>query len=219
VEVYLECGAKLVFACALEWPGWCRSGKSEDLALEALTRYAPRYGSVVTEAGLVFDVGPEPELVVRERLEGTTTTDFGAPAAVAGTDKEPLTQTEATRLEAILRAGWTIFDRVVAIAPAELRKGVRGGGRERDAIADHVVAAEYAYARKLDLRDFRRPPGGDAEALGAMRNAIAERLTGGADDSPWPRRYAARRLTWHVLDHAWEIEDRSAPAPFEGGAP
>jgi hypothetical protein len=27
----------------------------------------------------------------------------------------------------------------------------------------------------------------------------------------WPPRYAARRIAWHALDHAWEIEDRSEP--------
>jgi hypothetical protein len=24
----------------------------------------------------------------------------------------------------------------------------------------------------------------------------------------WPARYFVRRTAWHVLDHAWEIEDR-----------
>ena len=24
----------------------------------------------------------------------------------------------------------------------------------------------------------------------------------------WPARYFVRRLAWHILDHAWEIEDR-----------
>ncbi len=27
----------------------------------------------------------------------------------------------------------------------------------------------------------------------------------------WPPRYAARRMAWHVLDHLWEIEDKSGP--------
>jgi hypothetical protein len=27
----------------------------------------------------------------------------------------------------------------------------------------------------------------------------------------WPQPYAARRIAWHVLDHAWEIEDRTDP--------
>jgi len=30
-----------------------------------------------------------------------------------------------------------------------------------------------------------------------------------APDRSWPPRYAARRIAWHALDHAWEIEDRS----------
>ena len=28
-DVYLELGTKRVFACALEWPGWCRGGRDE----------------------------------------------------------------------------------------------------------------------------------------------------------------------------------------------
>jgi hypothetical protein len=28
------------------------------------------------------------------------------------------------------------------------------------------------------------------------------------DNSRWPPRYVVRRAAWHVLDHAWEIEDR-----------
>jgi hypothetical protein len=25
----------------------------------------------------------------------------------------------------------------------------------------------------------------------------------------WLPRYAARRIAWHVLDHAWEMQDRT----------
>ena len=31
------------------------------------------------------------------------------------------------------------------------------------------------------------------------------------DEAPqrkWPPRYTIRRITWHVLDHAWEMQDR-----------
>ncbi len=58
--VYLELGAKRVFACTLDWPVWCRSGKDEDLALAALADYKPRYGRVPEVAGIPFDVGPPP---------------------------------------------------------------------------------------------------------------------------------------------------------------
>jgi len=219
VGVYLECGAKRVFACALEWPGWSRSAKTEEPALEALANYAPRYGVVAAEAGIAFDTSPDTErLDVRERLAGTATTDFGAPVVALAADAEPLSAQEAARLAALLRAAWSVLDGVVATAPAELRKGPRGGGRDRDAIRDHVAAAEYAYARRLGLRDFREPAVGDADAVAAMRSAISESLrlaSGGspAREASWLPRYAARRIAWHVLDHAWEIEDRSIPAP------
>ena len=55
--VYLELGSKRVFACTLDWPGWCRSGKTEELALEALAAYADRYAEVAKEAGIAFPPG------------------------------------------------------------------------------------------------------------------------------------------------------------------
>jgi hypothetical protein len=53
-DVYLELGAKRVFAGAIEWPGWCRSAKTEEQALEALVTYAPRYAKVVVGGGVRF---------------------------------------------------------------------------------------------------------------------------------------------------------------------
>src|SRR5215208_1546340 len=81
--VYLEVGKKRVFACALEWPGWCRSGKSEELALEALAAYAERYAAVALEAGHQFPGTPGGDFQIMERFPGSTTTDFGVPAEVA----------------------------------------------------------------------------------------------------------------------------------------
>jgi hypothetical protein len=216
VEVYLERGAKRVFACAYEWPGWCRSGKTEEMALEAMGSYADRYRIVTARAGVEFDPGPGLELQVRERLSGTTTTDFGAPAVVPAADLEPLEPRDAERLAALVKASWRILENVVSRAPSELTKGPRGGGRNRDAIVAHVVAAEYAYARKLGIREIRAPAASDSDAVEAMRREI-ERSLSRASDGPvvamanWPARYGARRIAWHVLDHAWEIEDRSHP--------
>jgi len=47
-----------------------------------------------------------------------------------------------------------------------------------------------------------------------MRNAIVDCLRNARAGEPvkdkgWLPRYAARRIAWHALDHAWEIEDRS----------
>ena len=212
--VYLEVGSKKVFACALDWPGWARAAKTEEAALDALAAYADRYRAVPAEAGVRFPTAAGDDLEVVERLPGSATTDFGAPDAKAAADAGPLTKAQADRLAALVEASWTVFDRVVAGAPAELRKGPRGGGRDRDKMVDHVLGAEVAYARTLGLK-LRQPALDDAAAIAEVRAAILQvlrRARRPAPDLPkgWPYRYAARRMAWHVLDHAWEMEDRSA---------
>jgi hypothetical protein len=215
IAVYLEVGARRVFACALDWPGWCRSGRDEERALEALAASAPRYAVAAKEAHLRFPARAGDAFDVVERIPGTATTDFGAPGEAAAADGKPLTRKQAERQAILVAASWTILDRVAAGAPAELRKGPRGGGRDRDAIVEHVSAAEFSYARKLGIR-HRQPGPGDAiaEAVAALRAAVVETLgRASAGEAPVPKgwlpRYAARRIAWHALDHAWEIEDRS----------
>lgn len=209
--VYLEIGGRRVFAAALDWPGWCRSGRNEELALEALAAYVPRYAVVAAEAGVRFPARSQPVFDVVERLPGSGATDFGVPDKVASDDGGPLARNEAERLARLVAGSWRTFDRVVAGAPAALRKGPRGGGRDRDAIVDHVLGAEASYARKLGLK-LRPPAAGDGGAVASNRAAIAGALRSGVEvEKGWPIRYAARRIAWHVLDHAWEIEDKSEP--------
>ncbi|MGA2804152.1 MAG: hypothetical protein ABSF89_07150 [Acidimicrobiales bacterium] len=205
IRVCVESGARRVFASALDWPGWCRPGRSEQQALETLAAYTGRYAEVLSGAGLRFEVGSA-EFDVVERAPGNVTTDVGAPAVVAAAETEPLDSAGAARISSVVAGCWPFLDRVVRQAPALLRKGPRGGGRDRDEIVDHVAAAELAYARKLGIR-----LGSD---LPATRAAIVEVLAAPSDGGPvdakgWPPRYAARRIAWHVLDHAWEIEDKS----------
>jgi len=215
--VYLESGTRRVFACSLDWPGWCRSGRNAAQALLALGAAAPRYALVASEAGIAFPDRAGEAFDVVERVPGSASTDFGAPGAIASGDLAPLTAAEARRLAALVAAAWTVFDRVVAGAPPELRKGPRGGGRDRDAVVGHVLEAEASYARKLGLR-HRPPSARDAGAVSALRAAIVDTLRHARTGAPvvakgWPPRYAARRIAWHALDHAWEIEDRSGPPP------
>jgi hypothetical protein len=211
--VYLEIGKKRVFASAIDWPGWARVGRDEDSALDALAVSAPRYGKVAHRAGLTFITGHNVDFEVVERLPGSVTTDFGAPAAVPKIDSKPLKAQGVRRYIGLLRAGWTIFDEVVDGAPLELRKGPRGGGRNRDKILDHVVNAEVMYARKLGLR-LPAPKPDDHPAVSAFRAAEVEFLSQALGSDPadlatgWAPRYAVRRIAWHVLDHAWEIEDK-----------
>jgi len=212
-DVYVEVGDRRRFACSLGWPGWCRSGKTEGEALETLLAYAPRYTIVVAASGLRFPTAAQERADVVERVKGSAATDFGVPGTVAAADAQPLTRAGATRLAALVGASWLVLDDVVAHAPATLRKGPRGGGRDRDAIATHVLEAEAAYARKLGLR-WTAATLGDATTVAEHREAVLDVLRRPSDGSPvvekgWPPRYAARRIAWHALDHAWEIEDKS----------
>ena len=214
IPVYLEAGDKRVFACSIDFPGWCRSGRTEEEALEALAAYAPRYAEVAERAKVAFPARPV-ELEVVERVKGKGATDFGIPHEVTKADAEPMTAREAARQVQLMRAAWAVLDRVAKASPAELRKGPRGGGRDRDKMLDHVLGAEAAYARKLGIK-HPQPELGDTRAIKALRDDLAETLRGASDGSPpipkgWPPRYAIRRITWHVLDHAWEMQDRADP--------
>ncbi|MEW6224107.1 MAG: hypothetical protein AB1627_05705 [Chloroflexota bacterium] len=206
IRLMVEAAPKRVFVAALHWPGWVRGGKDEGLAVEALLAAAPRFAAVTAEAGLAFD--PDSlDLDVVERLPGGSGTEFGVPSAIAEADRVPVDAAEAARLAAIVEAAWVVFDRVAAAAPEELRKGPRGGGRDRTKIVGHVNEADEAYAREIGLAS--RP-----NEVPALRAAMLEVLRTPSDGSPlagrrWTQRYAARRIAWHALDHAWEIEDRT----------
>ena len=213
--VALETGTKKVFASALAWPGWARAGRDEDAALAALAAYAPRFAPIAEAARDPLGARIASGLAVVERLHGNATTDFGAPGAIAAWDRADATPAQRARLAAFLEAAWAELDRIAAAAPRELRKGPRGGGRDRDAVVAHVVGAEAGYARRLGLRKVAEPDAADAAAVAELRQRVLGALregTGVEQEPTWPARYAARRFAWHVLDHAWEIEDRSAPA-------
>ena len=200
-----------MFASALDWPGWCRAAKNEQLALEALAAYADRYAGVAKAAGFPFPKSPD--LTVTERLPGDATTDFGAPSAAAKIESQSLSKSEVERMCALVAGCWAAFDRIAKSAPAELRKGPRGGGRDRDKIVDHVFGAECGYAPKLGLK-LAEPARGDRAAISAHRAVLLDAFHKGADGKPmrergWTARYAARRIAWHAMDHAWEIEDRT----------
>ena len=222
IKVYIEAGARRVFAGAVDWPGWCRSGSGEEAALEALVAYGPRYAAVVRKADRTFRVpSGASELRVVERLEGNATTDFGAPGMAPAADGRRIDAAELARLRKVLEACWAFFDRAAKeAAGVELRKGPRGGGRGVDAIVKHVQQAEESYVRKLAARAPKA--GSDVRSamletrsvvLDALSRAVTEGLPekGPRGGALWAPRYFVRRTAWHALDHAWEIEDRSAP--------
>lgn len=208
-DIYLELAGTKAVAWSLEWPGWCRIRAREGEAVQALVDAEPRYRLIAQRAGLDFVPG---DLVVVERLAGDANTAWGIPAVQAPVESKPINTATAQRSVALLCASWEMLEEVVASSPAALRKGPRGGGRDRDEIRRHVIEAERAYARKIGVR--HKPfEVNDLGALKGMREeitAVLSRPTSGEPLIPggWNASYAFRRMVWHVVDHLWEIEDR-----------
>lgn len=221
IDVYLEIGETRCFAAALDWPGWCRSGRGEEAALQALLDYGPRYGQVMQMARLDFQTPDGASaLAVVERQPGNATTNFGAPAMALPGDSDPVDPVELDRWQAVLEACWQTFDGAVAAASGRsLRKGPRGGGRDLAKVVQHVLEVDQAYLKSLG---GTLKPGAEDDperALAQVRQAILTTLAAAAGGEiatrgprggvRWTPRYFVRRLAWHELDHAWEIEDRA----------
>ena len=222
IGVYLETGSKRTFACAVDWPGWSRSGKTPDDALAALIASAGRFARVVRDAGVRGFEPPQAvaRLQVVQRIEGGSGTDFGVPGSTPRADRQDLDDHELDRQMRLLKASWTAFDRAAAAAKGvELRKGPRGGGRDLGKIVQHALEAELAYVNQLGSRVPKLEATATADAMARIRGLALEVLARRARAEPladpnrvsrtWLPRYFVRRSAWHALDHAWEIEDRA----------
>lgn len=220
IEVYLEVGQKRTFAGALEWPGWCRAGRDEAAALQALVEMGPPYARILHSAGIKFQLpAAVSDFVVVERLEGNATTDFGAPNVAPSADTRPVDEDELQRLQALLQAYWQAFaETVQAAVGKDLRLGPRGGGRDLVGIVQHVVGAQGGYLSRLAWKFKSDETENPIEAVPPTRQAVLEALAAAVHDglpahgprggAIWLPRYFVRRSAWHILDHLWEIEDR-----------
>lgn len=222
LDVYLEAGAKKVFACAVDWPGWCRVGRDEASALQSLFDYALRYAEVLSAGGIPF-IPPASvaSFKVIERLEGDAGTEFGVPSMVPARDVKPITAKELPHLQALLMAYWQAYDAMEHRAAGKhLQTGPRGGGRDLLKMAEHVTGAEAGYLSRLSWRLPKMESNDPIARRNATRQTVLDALesavkNGLPEKGPrggkiWPARYFVRRVGWHVLDHAWEIEDRLA---------
>jgi hypothetical protein len=126
-------------------------------------------------------------------------------------------------MQSVLKASWKSFDAAVETAEGkELAKGPRGGGRDLEKIVAHVVEAERGYLARIGAKygpTGKNDPRKDLVGirpftLGALSAVACGELTrtGPQGGARWTPRYFVRRSVWHVLDHAWEIEDRT-PRP------
>jgi hypothetical protein len=220
IKVCLEAGDKKVFASALEWPGWSRSGRDEAAALQALADYGPRYARALRATRLGFHTPAEAAaFTVVETLKGNATTDFGAPGLAPSADGRPVDDKELRRLQAILKACWRALDAAAKAAKGhKLSVGPRGGGRALEGIVEHVHGAEASYLSQLGAKLSLDEVDSLDEKVRLTRQAILKAMPAAAHGEfpargprgglRWTLRYFTRRDAWHVLDHAWELEDR-----------
>ena len=218
VRIVLEIGKKRrVVAGALDWPGLDRWGTSDEAALTKLASYLPRYADVAARAGMDGEVERARDLVVVERTPGSSSTDFWGIAHVPSeVEREVLPPEALERRLTLLRAAWAYFDDTVARVSDDLRPGSRSGGRTKHEIVRHVYINEpEQMSRKVEVRTERSvvmtPEGLAAHRL-AYLDAIRAYNLADRPARSWPIQFLIRRTAYHVMDHAWELEDRDLPS-------
>jgi hypothetical protein len=125
-----------------------------------------------------------------------------------------MTTAELDRAIGQLQACWAFFDAVAARVSTEMRKGPRGGGRDRDTIISHTIRTESEnFARGVGLRI----PEGAALSPEGLREHRARYVAAmrayNAGESPrrmrsWTVPFLIRHSAFHTLDDAWEMEDK-----------
>ncbi len=237
IRVMLEIGprGKKVVAVAPDWPGLERGAKTGEAAIERLLSYVPRYAPVANLAGMEAEFATSTTgssttgtassaTDVVERYPGTGSTDFwGISFAFSGIDQQAMSDEELERELTLMRACWVFFDDVRCRVSAEMQKGPRGGGRDRDRIVRHTIFTELDWAKMLGVLSPQEAQAQETreavltdEGLSAHRdaycNAIRELHSEGKMARKWPLRFLIRHTAFHTLDHAWELEDKDLTA-------
>ena len=221
IRVTLEIGpkGKRVVAVAPDWPGLERGGKSAEDAIEKLRSYIPRYAQVAKLAAMDAAFAAVRKFDVVEQYPGTGSTDFwGISFAFSGIDTQRMSGDELERELTLLQACWAFFDTVRGRVSAELKKGPRGGGRERDHIVRHTLAVEQDWAGGVGV-PVPDDPMLTGKALKAYRDAYCHAIRDyhsqgkwAGKMAKWPLRFLIRHTAFHTLDHAWEMEDKDLTA-------
>ena len=214
LRVMLEIGpkGKQVVAVAPDWPGLERGAKTGEAAIARLQAYLPRYAPVANLAGMGAEFAAIATVDVVEHYPGTGSTDFwGISFAFSSIDRQDLSSGELERELTLMQACWAFFDDVRWRVSAQMQKGPRGGGRDRDHIVGHTISVEQGWAEKVGMPT---PQGAKLIDEGlqahrdAYRNAIRAFHSEGKMARTWPLRYLIRHTAYHTLDHAWEMEDK-----------
>ena len=222
LRVTLEIGPKVkqVVAVAPDWPGLERGAKTEEAAIARLQAYLPRYAPVAKLAGMGASFAAiatgSAAVDIIERYPGTGSTDFwGISFAFSDNDRQAMSSEALERDLTLLQACWAFFDVVRSRVSAEMRKGPRGGGRDRDRIVQHTLNVEQDWATKFGVS---APEGAllTEEGLRLYRDAYLNAIRAFHSEAKmartWPLRYLIRHTAFHTLDHAWEMEDKDLTA-------
>ncbi len=218
MRITLEIGpkGKKVVAVAPDWPGLERGAKTGEAAIERLLSYVPRYAAVAKLAGMETAFATNPVLDVVETYQGTGSTDFwGISFAFSSIDQQAMSTETMERDLTLMQASWAFFDNVRSHVSAELQKGPRGGGRDRDRIVRHTFGAEQDWANKLGVLtplDVLMTNEGLKTYREAYCNAIRTLHSQNKMARTWPLHYLIRHTAYHSLDHAWEMEDKDLTA-------
>jgi hypothetical protein len=219
LRVILEVGKKRrVVAGAMDWPGLDRWGTSEEDSIEKLLTYVARYGDVAKRAGKATEFERASDVDVVERVPGSSSTDFWGVAHVPSQiEREVLSTADLERRLELLQATWAYFDDTAARITGELLPGPRSAGRTHDQIVRHVIINEpEQFSRKVEVRTpFEEVL--TKIGLAAHRKAYLDGIRAyNAEGKParsWPIQFLIRRTAHHVMDHAWEMEDRDRGSP------
>jgi len=220
-RVTLEIGpkGKKVVAVAPDWPGLERGAKTEEDAIERLRSYIPRYSRVAKLAELDAEFDTIKNVKVVEQYPGTGSTDFwGISFAFSSIDKRGLSGDELERELTLMQACWAFFDDVRSRVSAEMQRGPRGGGRDRDGIIRHTFAAEQDWAKMIGVLtpdDAMLTGKGLKAHRDAYCHAIQDYYSQGklaGKMAKWPLRYLIRHTAFHTMDHAWEMQDKDLTA-------
>ncbi len=206
-------------AFSIEWPGWSRGAKTAEIALETLEAYRARYRPIAALAGMSREFDDAGRLKVVEEKVGTGSTDFwGISFSPSARERRPMREAELDRAITLLQACWKFFDRVAARVSPEMRKGPRGGGRDRDRIIRHTIRTESEdFAKQVGLRIDE---GAALTPAGLRRHRkayVAAMRAYNAGEVPkrmrtWTLPFLIRHSAFHTLDHAWEMEDKDLSA-------
>jgi hypothetical protein len=217
VRTVIERGpkGKRSVAFSLDWPGWSRGARSAELALETLESYRVRYRPIASLAGMEPEFDAAGPLEIVEDRIGTGSTDFwGISFSPSDAERDPMEDVHLERGITLLGACWAFFDAVAARVSPEMRRGPRGGGRDRDRIIRHTVRTESEdFAKQVGLRipeEAALTPDGLRQHresyVAAMRAYNAGQVERRMRSSTLP--FLIRHSAFHTLDHAWEMEDK-----------